>query len=1158
MILNNSYLTARFYRFFIYFLLTINILSSYAQSEICYLNQLAVLDVNEIAQIDKSTMWLATETGTYKYDYTNFEKIDYVSKSQDFNYQTLFVKINNKTRDVFSFSANGIIYKYNIHKNYFEEVYRSASIKEFEIVDNENLLILENNSCYILNIRNHKKLNINTRGISLNTKIDFINRLFKIDNKIFLILEDGMYEIKKNLKIVKIKNWTKQLETIKINNESYFSYDADETTYYIFSKNHKLIKTIKINSNPVFPLIFEVEGGLLVKDENLILHKENIKTELRIMKNEFSQNSRASKFHIDLSGNLWLLGRFFNLVNYKSNLIRIHSNNIDEFSKVDFRYAVKNKLLLSNSKKDFLNCYIYEINDDKIDLITPKDNIHKAKFGSYVSIYDTKIVSYSNTEIEKITNNKKYPKSNNIELLNKYLINNKLNILYVEIPEDLIIVLTIENKIIIFDQETQKFETIEILPNNNFSKSDYKYIGNELYLLTSKNLFICNYRNKTFQLYELPKEIWPIVTTINDFHLINNHLIIATKDNEIKSINLMTSKIETILNFSEPIYSIFLDKKKRFWFQSNGTMFVYDFYSKQVNLIQFSSFENEFFFPKNAYNDQVFYTFTDNHFLRVDTEKFNFSNRVYDVFLSKILYTKNNKNFRMLNNGSYINFPKQSFKISLFFSSPDYIYNKFKNLSYRINDEQWRKMNTEIIVCPYKDMFGEFVVQIRDDLSNKIIVEKTIFVEPKFSQTIYFKLLIILLISLMVFVFIKSNRESFKKDLALKNSIENTKIKQKILAKVSHEIRTPLNVIIGFSEMLKNSDKKPVDIEKYSEAIFFAGNSLLNLINDFLSKSAIDANKVFFDKKPFDLIVVLEKIKVFFSLKILEKNLSFHLIIDDRVPKKLVGDINILTQILINLIQNAIKFTDKGSIRLEVNIISLNDNKCILKFDVIDSGMGIPKEKHHKIFEEFSQINNNSEQEGSGLGLMITKELVQVCGGEIYFESEIHNGATFTIELPFDILDETSQKDMPIEEEIIVEDTFDFNQAFHILIAEDEHYNTILLNNILKNKFPNVEIDNVENGLLAIEYLEKKTYHVVILDLNMPYLSGIEVAKHLRKNMIHSDKNLIVCSATSDDDLTENINLYFDYTHPKPYNKEALVDTIKSILAKQNIKKSNE
>ncbi|MEL7339626.1 MAG: ATP-binding protein, partial [Bacteroidota bacterium] len=313
--------------------------------------------------------------------------------------------------------------------------------------------------------------------------------------------------------------------------------------------------------------------------------------------------------------------------------------------------------------------------------------------------------------------------------------------------------------------------------------------------------------------------------------------------------------------------------------------------------------------------------------------------------------------------------------------------------------------------------------------------------------------------------------------------------------RTSHEIRTPLNPILLLTNMLLRSDLSEQQREQV-ETIKNAGETLLAVVNDILDLAKIEAGKIMFSSHTFNLRQIFRSIEDIMELNAREKNLELLFEIGNTVPENIVGDTVRLTQIFLNLIGNAIKFTHKGYIRVSARNIHAGEGKCTLEFKVKDTGIGIPKGKLDEIFEGFKQldVDTNRRYGGTGLGLTIVQQLVQLQGGEIKVESEMHEGSCFTFTLEFEI----SQSTTPVHTEEI---NVDYSQVegLDILLVEDNPLNQLVTKKLLSDWKISVDIAN--NGREAVEMLEERMYDLVFMDLQMPEMNGIEATRVIRNQM---------------------------------------------------------
>ena len=357
------------------------------------------------------------------------------------------------------------------------------------------------------------------------------------------------------------------------------------------------------------------------------------------------------------------------------------------------------------------------------------------------------------------------------------------------------------------------------------------------------------------------------------------------------------------------------------------------------------------------------------------------------------------------------------------------------------------------------------------------------------------------------------NSDSLKKEPLM--VLDKQEVSQKeFITHVSHEIRTPLNSIIGFANLLKE-EKLTSSQQKKVEAIQFASNTLLKLINEVLDYSKISSGNTSFESIDFKLHGLLNDVMFLCETLLVDSQVELIIDIDKSVPKVIKGDPSKLTQVILNLVGNSIKFVNQGFIKLGVFVKEVNENDYVLEFSVTDTGIGISKEKINSIFERYSQADNDTylKYGGTGLGLSITKEIIEKQNGEIVINSVVSKGTTVSFTLPFskgDVNNISVEKTKNLD----IKEAKKLLEGTEIMVFEDNLMNQHLILEQLTKWGCNVHTNvTLEKGLAI---LATKKVDLILMDLKMPNLNGFEVSKAIRLNANPLIRNIPIVAFSAD------------------------------------------
>ncbi len=392
-------------------------------------------------------------------------------------------------------------------------------------------------------------------------------------------------------------------------------------------------------------------------------------------------------------------------------------------------------------------------------------------------------------------------------------------------------------------------------------------------------------------------------------------------------------------------------------------------------------------------------------------------------------------------------------------------------------------------------------------------------------------------------------------NLMAREAVRAEHSKSQFLANMSHEIRTPMNAIIGFSQVLAE-ENLTTQQKEFVEIIQDSGENLLKLIDDILDLSKIEAGKVYIEIADCSLDKMLTRIESMIRLNTEEKGLEFQVAKSTSLPEVIRTDSVRLRQCLINLASNAVKFTQEGHVYINASLEQGNDGDFI-RFDVEDTGIGIPAKRQQAIFESFTQVDGSTTRKfgGTGLGLAITKRLTRLLGGNLSLTSKEGEGSVFTLKIPAGVeaRQEVAPDQQDPEEETTVETDKKSKFSGHVLVAEDIPTNRKLLAMLLENMGFAVAI--AEDGQQAVDKALAESFDMILMDMQMPNLNGYEATKILRKKGIKAPIIAVTAHAMRGDDRKCIQSGCDDYLS-KPIDRNKLLDMICEYLPTENVIKN--
>ncbi|MCT4579897.1 MAG: ATP-binding protein [Flavobacteriales bacterium] len=449
-----------------------------------------------------------------------------------------------------------------------------------------------------------------------------------------------------------------------------------------------------------------------------------------------------------------------------------------------------------------------------------------------------------------------------------------------------------------------------------------------------------------------------------------------------------------------------------------------------------------------------------------------------------------------------------------------FIKKGYENLAnvYERNNDFKNAYNYQKYYCAIKDtkLISELEAQLEIERKNGEIAlinqQRRIELEAERTRTyiLLFIAIIVLIFSITLYYNLRQ-KNKINKDLALATKAANKskQEKEEFFTFTSHEIRTPLNAVVGMTQLLGKTNLNETQT-KYLKTIKSSANNILFLVNDVLDLAKLEKGAIKLEKVNTSIREIVLDLIDSLSFKTHDKEVTLSYHIDESVPNHIKADPLRINQILLNLTDNALKFTEKGTVQVDVKLVETDQESATLRFTVKDTGIGISNEKIEKIFESYQQasIDTSRHYGGTGLGLAITKQLVELMGSKIEIESKVNHGTTFSFTIKF-------PKSETEIEELANDSASEQLSNVSILAVDDTDLNRSIFYDLVYSKENNVEVTLAEDGQKAIELSQRKKFDVIMMDLQMPVLNGFETTKKLREDHSNPNQNTPIIAMTA-------------------------------------------